>query len=127
MQMKAIAVVDDDEVVRTATSHLLRSFGYTARAFASAEAFLNAGVADTLCLISDVRMPGMSGVELQARLVRDACKFPIIFVTAFCDESTRARTLAAGAHSYLTKPYDAERLMHCVEAALQKPLKRASS
>ncbi len=117
---KMIAVVDDDGAVRAGTSYLLRSFGHIVRTFDSAEQFLDAGVvADTVCLITDVRMPGMGGVKLQERLARDACQFPIIFVTAFCDDNIKERVLAAGAHSFLIKPYDAERLVDCVEAALR--------
>ncbi len=117
---KTIVVVDDDEAVRAATSHLLKSFGYSATSFSSAEEFLEANTGlHTLCLITDVKMPGMTGVELYARLLCVGAPFPVIFVTAFADENTKARVLAAGAHAYLTKPYEAQALMDCVESALR--------
>ena len=117
---KIVVVVDDDEAVRAATSHLLKSFGYSAKVFASAEDFLEANmVLHTLCLITDVKMPGMTGVELYTHLLCEGALFPVIFVTAFADENTKARVLAAGAHAYLTKPYEAQTLMDCVESALR--------
>jgi FixJ family two-component response regulator len=93
-----ISIVDDDESVREATKGLVRSLGYTAATFASAEDFLQSNqVNDTSCLITDVQMPGLSGVELQSQLIAQGNSTPMIFVTAFPEERTRARALKAGA------------------------------
>ena len=114
-----ISIVDDDESVREATKRLLRSFGYDAAAFASAEEFLQSKRAsDTSCLITDVQMPGLSGVELQSHLIADGHQMPIIFVTASMEEKTRARALKAGAIGFLTKPFSAERLIEYIHTAL---------
>ena len=93
-----ISVVDDDASVRIATDNLLRSLGYIVHTSASAEEFLqSAHFNDTLCVIADVQMPGMSGVELQARLLTQGHRVPFIFITAFPEETIRARALKAGA------------------------------
>jgi len=120
MDTKMLVVVDDDKAVGFATRELLRSLGYAAAVFDSAEEFLRSDMLPhTRCLITDVRMPGMSGVDLQAHLIREGFRFPIIFMTSFPDENTRARVLAAGAHSYVKKPLEIEAFMGSVEAALQ--------
>jgi FixJ family two-component response regulator len=117
-----VAVVDDDDSVRQATEHLLRLLGYATASFASAEDFLNSGrVRNTACLITDVRLPGMSGVELQNRLILDGYRIPIIFVTAFPEETIRARVLRDGAVSYLKKPLQQQRLIASLEQALERP------
>jgi FixJ family two-component response regulator len=114
-----ISIVDDDESVREATKTLLRSLGYGAAAFASAEDFLQSGqVNDTSCLITDVEMPGLSGVELQNRLIAQGSHMPMIFVTACTEEKTRARALQSGAIGFLTKPFKEESLIKYIHAAL---------
>ena len=117
-----ISIIDDDESVRESTTELVRSLGYAAEAFASAEEFLQSGrVVSTACLITDIQMPGVSGIELQRRLLDDGHRVPIIFITAFPDERARARALGAGAIGYLSKPYHEDSLIGCLAAAL-KPL-----
>jgi FixJ family two-component response regulator len=114
-----ISIVDDDKSVREATKGLLRSHGYAAATFASAEDFLQSNqVHDTTCLISDVQMPGLSGVELQSRLIAQGHRTPMIFVTACPEENTRARALQSGAIGFLTKPFNEERLIGYIHAAL---------
>ena len=117
-----VAVVEDDDSVRKATKHLLRLLGYVTASFASAEDFLKSGrVRDTACLITDVRLPGMSGVELQNRLILDGHRMPIIFVTAFPDEAIRARVLRNGALGYLSKPLQEQSLITCLDQAIKRP------
>jgi FixJ family two-component response regulator len=114
-----ISIVDDDESVRVATGSLLRSFGWAVYAFASAEAYLRSPrVNDTSCLIVDVQMPGMTGVELQRVLAARGYSTPVIFITAFPDDGIRARLLQAGAVCFLSKPFDEQSLLRCVYAAL---------
>jgi FixJ family two-component response regulator len=115
-----VAVVEDDSSAREATKHLLRLLGYAAASFASAEDFLQSGsVRDTTCLIADVHLPGMSGVELQTRLISDGHRMPIIFVTAFPEEAIRARVLKDGAVGYLRKPVAEQSLIACLDQALK--------
>jgi len=115
-----IAVIDDDGSVRGATHNLVRSLGYAVHTFASAEEFLRSShLCDTSCVIADVTMPIMSGLELQAQLLARGYRLPFIFITAFCVESDRARALRAGAVGYLTKPFDGEALIACLDAALE--------
>jgi FixJ family two-component response regulator len=117
---KVIAIVDDDMAAREATGSFIRSLGYCAALFASAEEFLASGGADTsACVISDVRMPGMSGVELQQCLIDNLVELPVIFVTAFAEDHVRERVLAAGAYGYLTKPFASHRLVTCLDAAMK--------
>jgi FixJ family two-component response regulator len=119
MQVPMISIVDDDESVREATKGLVRSLGYSATAFASAEEFLQSKlINDSACVISDLQMPGLSGVELQSRLIAQGNRTPIIFVSAFSDERTRTRALNAGAIGFLSKPLNEERLIACLHAAL---------
>jgi FixJ family two-component response regulator len=114
-----IAIVDDDESVRETTKGLVRSLGYAATAFASAEDFLRSDrLHDASCLISDVQMPGLTGVELQDRLAAAGNRMPIIFITAFPEERIRTRALAAGAHGFLAKPFSDESLIGCLDKAL---------
>jgi FixJ family two-component response regulator len=117
-----VAIVEDDKSVRESTRHLLRLLGYAAAAFASAEDFLNSGrVRDTACLITDVRLPGISGLELQSRLILDGHHIPIVFVSAFPDEAIRARVLKNGAICYLPKPLEEQSLIACLDQALKCP------
>jgi len=117
-QIKMISIVDDDSFVREATRSLLRSVGYGAATFASAEEFLQSDQIDaTSCLITDVQMPGLNGVELQSLLLAQGYRMPMIFVTASVEEKTRARALTAGALAFLTKPFNVERLIEYVHSA----------
>jgi FixJ family two-component response regulator len=117
---RVISIVDDDESVREATSALVRSLGYAAATFASAEDFLESDrVNDTSCLITDVQMSGLSGVELQSRLIADGRLMPIIGVTAHPEESIRAQMLRAGAVGFLSKPFHDECLIDCLTTALK--------
>ena len=115
-----ISIVDDDEAVRLALRSLVRSLGYVSNVFASAEEFLGSSqLSETSCLISDIQMPGMNGIELQNRLrVLDHCT-PIIFVTAFPDERNRARALEAGAIGFLEKPFEGRAMIMLIETALR--------
>lgn len=114
-----ISIVDDDESVREGLCGLLRSFGFVTNAFASAEEFLNSDRQRSAdCLILDMRMPGMSGIELQRHLVASHWEIPIIFITAHEDEGLRARALGGGAGALLIKPFSEEALMNAIRAAL---------
>jgi FixJ family two-component response regulator len=115
-----IAVVDDDEAIREATESLIRSVGLRAAVFASAEDFLRSSqLQDIACVIVDVRMPGMSGLELQRQLATAHYAIPIIFITAHGDAEARAQALRAGAVDFLDKPFSDEVLLQAVQAALQ--------
>jgi len=115
-----VAIVDDDESVRGALQGLMKEAGFTAVAFGSAEEFLNSGEQQrTSCLIADIRMPGMSGLELQSKLNAERCRIPIVFITAQGDEKMRMQALRAGAVEFLTKPFDDEVLLDSVRAALE--------
>jgi FixJ family two-component response regulator len=116
---KLVAIVDDDDLVRDALDGLMKAAGFTALAFASAEAFLNSGEQQhTACLIADIRMPGMSGLELQSKLNEGHYRIPIIFITAQGDEKMRMQALRAGAVEFLTKPFHDEVLLDSVRAAM---------
>jgi FixJ family two-component response regulator len=117
---KLVAIVDDDDSVRSALQGLMKAVGLPARAFASAEAFLESGEQqDTGCLIADIRMPGMSGLELQATLNAKNHRIPIIFITAHGDEKMRMQALRAGAVEFVAKPFDDDALIASVRAALE--------
>lgn len=113
-----IAIVDDDGMVRNSLARLLRSMELRVAAFESGESLLAALTAEVACVISDMQMPGMSGLVLQRRLAAERPDLPIIFMTAFPDELTRGRALDAGAGCYLEKPCSAEALAHCLDRAL---------
>jgi FixJ family two-component response regulator len=116
-----VALVDDDDLVRTAIQGLLKSVGLPARAYASCEEFLDSGQQhQTACLIADIRMPGMSGLDLQARLNAERCLIPTIFITAHGDEAMRLQAMRAGAVEFLPKPFDDELLIESVRAALER-------
>jgi FixJ family two-component response regulator len=116
-----VAIVDDDDLIRGALQGLLKSAGLPARTFASAEAFLHSGDQyHSACLIADIRMPGMSGLELQARLNDDNIAIPTIFITAHGDSRMRMQALRAGAVEFLAKPFDDEVLLDSVRAALAR-------
>ena len=115
-----VAIVDDDEWVRLALTGMMKSVGLPAQAFASAEDFLNSGVLhQTACLVADIRMPGMSGLDLQKKLNAEHCRIPTIFVTAHGDAKMRLQALRAGAVEFLAKPFDDEVLLENVRAALE--------
>jgi FixJ family two-component response regulator len=117
-----ISIVDDDVSFRGAIAGLIQELGYAVAAFGSAEEFLDSGrVDDTACLISDVRMPGMSGIELQSQLLADGRRFPIIFVAADPAPRLQRQALAAGAVAFLGKPFSEQRLISCLEQALARP------
>ena len=117
---KLVAIVDDDDSVRIALEGLLKSAGLTARAFESAEEFIESGQQrQTACLIADIRMPGMSGLELQAKLNAEHCRIPIVFITAHGDAKMRMQALRAGAVEFLAKPFNDEALLESVRAALE--------
>jgi FixJ family two-component response regulator len=115
-----VAILDDDELIRTALRGLLKAVGLPAQAFASAEEFLNSGQQHQIaCLITDIRMPGMSGLELQTKLNTEGCRIPIIFITGHGDERLRMQALRAGAVEFLAKPFDDEVLLESVRVALE--------
>jgi len=116
-----VAIVDDDELMRSSLEGLLKEVGLPARAFASAEEFLRSGQQhQTACLIADIRMPGMSGLDLLARLNADQIRIPTIFITAHGDARMRMQALRAGAVEFLAKPFDDEVLLESVRAALER-------
>jgi FixJ family two-component response regulator len=116
-----IAIVDDDDSLRKSLDNLIRSVGFRTQGFSSAEAFLSSNqVHDTACLILDVRMPGMSGLELQRQMVAANWPLPLIFVTAHADDDARAQALAAGAVDFLYKPFREEDLLKAIDTALKR-------
>jgi len=117
---KLVAIVDDDDLMRNALQGLLETIGLQARAFESAEEFLKSGQQhQTACLIADIRMSGMSGLDLQAKLNEERCRIPTIFITAHGDAKMRMQALRAGAVEFLAKPFDDEVLIESVRAALE--------
>ena len=120
IKSRLVAILDDDELMRSALQGLLKAVGLPAESFASAEEFLNSGQQHQVaCLITDIRMPGMSGLELQAKLNAERCKIPIIFITAHGDAKMRLQALRAGAVEFLAEPFDGEALLESVRAALE--------
>lgn len=116
-----ISIIDDDVSVRIAISRLVRSLGYLPHAFVSADDFLKSQhINDTSCVIADVQMPGMTGIELQSFLRAQGSSVPIIFITAFPEESTRAQALKGGAVGFLSKPFDGTKLIECIDSALAR-------
>jgi FixJ family two-component response regulator len=123
MKNALITVVDDDRFVRESMSRLMRSMGYTVDIFSSAADFLaSPRLAETACLIADVQMPVMTGIELYGRLIDTGHTIPTILVTAFPNDVDQARALEDGAVCYLRKPVDAELLTRCVRQALKSSL-----
>jgi FixJ family two-component response regulator len=117
---KMVAIVEDDQSYRLAVQRLLKSAGFSVRSFATAEDFLSSGQQqETGCLIADIRMPGMSGLDLQAKLISDQYPIPTIFMTAHGDEKMRLQAMRAGAVKFLTKPFDGENLIEAVRVALE--------
>jgi FixJ family two-component response regulator len=117
---RVISIVDDDESFRGAIANLIRSLGHAVATYGSAAEFLNSDdLGDTACLISDVRMPGMSGIELQSHLLSKGYRLPIIFVAVNPTPKARGQALAAGALGFLSKPFSEERLISLLEQALK--------
>jgi FixJ family two-component response regulator len=117
---KLVAIVDDDDLMRSALQGMLKSVDLPSQVFASAEEFLKSGQQQqTACLIADIRMPGMSGLELQAELNAAHCRIPTIFITAHGDTKMRMQALRAGAVEFMAKPFDDEVLLGSVRAALE--------
>jgi FixJ family two-component response regulator len=115
-----ISIIDDDESMRCAVKSLVTSLGLNARTFASAEEFLRSPqVEHTTCLITDLQMPGLSGVELQKMLLAQGRHIPIIFMTAFPEERMRARSIEAGALGFLSKPFESQLLINLIEKAIE--------
>jgi len=120
-QAPVISIIDDDDSVRISTSRLVRSLGFVALTFASAKDFLaSPHLPDTQCVIADVQMPGMTGIELQDRLRAQGSSLPMIFITAFPDESIRAQALEGGAIGFLNKPFAAAALIEHIDVALRR-------
>src|ERR1700729_3041526 len=116
-----LAILDDDKSVQSALQDLIESEGMSTLCFDSAEQFLDSRARhNAACLIADIRMPGMSGIELQARLNAERCRIPIIFITAHGDEEMRFQALRGGAVEFLPKPFDDEILVESVRAALDR-------
>jgi len=116
-----VMIVDDDESIRRAARRLIKSYGFPVETFASAEDFLSSGrLHETACLVLDVQMPGLNGLELQSRLITDGHQVPIIFITAFNDENARAQALKAGELGYLVKPFEEADLLTAINVALRR-------
>ena len=119
-RVQLISIVDDDDALRNSLDDLIRSIGFRTQGFPSAEAFLSSNQAcDTACLILDVRMPGMNGLDLQRQMVAANWRIPIIFITSHADDGARARALEAGAVAFLYKPFREEELLNAIDAALK--------
>jgi FixJ family two-component response regulator len=115
-----ISVIDDDESVRRTTTLLIESFGFRAAAYESAESFLRSGqIRNTSCLIVDVQMPSMNGLQLQSHLAAAGCGIPIIFITAYESTDSRQRAMRAGAAAFLGKPFSDEQLLQTIRSTLR--------
>ena len=115
-----ISIVDDDDALRNSLDDLIQSIGFRTQGFPSAEAFMSSNEArDTACLILDVRMPGMNGLDLQRQIVAANWRMPIIFVTSHADNDARVRALKGGAVAFLYKPFREEELINAIDAALK--------
>ena len=115
-----ISIVDDDKDVREATESLVCSVGYSACTFASADEFLTSEqISNASCLITDLQMPGLSGLDLQDRLIASGRRIPIIFLTAYPEENVRIRAMKAGAVGFLSKPCNDDHLLGCIKKALK--------
>jgi FixJ family two-component response regulator len=128
VERNLISVVDDDESIRRTTTLLIESFGFRAAAFESAEGFLKSGqLNDTSCLIVDVQMPGMNGLQLQSHLAAAGCGIPIIFITAYDDKESHGRAMQAGAVAFLGKPFSDEQLLQTIRSTLRGELRVAKN
>ncbi len=120
MQGPVISIIDDDASVRAAMARLLTSMGFEAHAFASVNEFLAwPRLKDTSCIVADVEMPGISGLELQDHLIANGPNIPVIFITAFAEDRIRERAMKGGAVCFLSKPFDEKSLLECVERTLK--------
>jgi FixJ family two-component response regulator len=118
-KQRVISIIDDDVSVREATARLIRSLGYRAAIFSSAEEYLQSDqLRDSSCLITDLNMPGMNGTDLQDRLIAQGHRTPMIFMSAYFEEKVRDRVLDAGASGFLRKPFDEKSLIACLDKAL---------
>lgn len=118
---RLISIVDDDAALRMSIDDLIRSAGFRAKGFASAESFLRSpDRQETACLILDVRMPHMNGLELQQHIVEAKWNIPIIFITSFADEAVRAEAMAAGAIDFLYKPFSEDKILNALQKALHQ-------
>jgi FixJ family two-component response regulator len=118
--MLLISIIDDDETVREATADLVVALGYSARTYSSAEQFLKCGkIAETSCVVTDLQMPGLDGLELQQRLLANGHHMPIIFITAFPRDSARDEAMKSGAIAFLTKPFEELSLVNSLKLALE--------
>jgi len=116
----SISIIDDDESMRRAVVALVRSAGYEAQGFASAEDFLASGTAQSsACIITDIQMPGMSGIELKRHLLASQCTVPVIMITARHDLDLEQKAVASGALCFLRKPFEADVLIRCLEGVLK--------
>jgi FixJ family two-component response regulator len=114
-----ISVVDDDESIRRTTKLLIESFGYRPAVFESAESFLTSGERhETSCLIVDINMPGINGLQLQSQLAAEGCSIPIIFITAYGNTESRRQAMQAGAIAFLDKPFSDKQLLKYIRTAL---------
>jgi FixJ family two-component response regulator len=121
-----ISIVDDDALARDGIEALVESLGYNTATFMSAEHFLEAGmIAETACLITDVQMPGLNGLELQQALQSLGCDTPVILITGYPNENHRARALKNGAVGYLSKPFDERSLIECLTVAIKSQSSQA--
>lgn len=116
-QFSNIAIVDDDEAVRSGLRSLLRSYGYAIEVYDCAQALLAAGTQNHHCIITDLQMPGMSGIELLEQLRRDGKQIPLILMTAFPEAALRKRAFQSGASCFLSKPFEANELLLCLKQA----------
>jgi FixJ family two-component response regulator len=118
-QPRAVSIIDDDISVRIALGAIVRSMDLTATTFASGQDFLHsAGFSDTACIVADVQMPGISGIELQQTLTGMGLRIPMVFITAYPDERVRTKALDGGAVCFLNKPFDGPSIIGCIERAL---------
>ena len=117
-----VSIVDDDPLAREGIKELVESLGYKALAFVSAQDFLQSGaIAETGCLITDLQMPGLNGLELQERLQAGGYDTPVILITAYPDEKHRSRAMSAGAIGFLSKPFEEQSLLECLSIAMKRP------
>ena len=117
-----VSIVDDDPLAREGIKELVESLGYKALAFVSAQDFLQSGaIARTGCLITDLQMPGLNGLELQERLQAGGYDTPVILITAYPDEKHRSRAMSAGAIGFLSKPFEEQSLLECLSIAMKRP------
>lgn len=126
MQGTVISIIDDNASIRVAVERLLKSMGFAVHAFSSASEFLGSPrLKDTRCIVADVEMPGMSGLELQDHLVARGANIPVIFITAFAEDQIRERAMKGGAVCFLSKPFDEAQLLECVRRTLKGDGERA--